>query len=201
MRTVLWLALALATFVLVAVPAAAQPPANTDKLITRIAFGSCCKQGQPQPIWDAIAGAKPDLLVMLGDNIYADTLDMDVLKAKYAMLGAEKGFQKLRSTCPILATWDDHDYGLNDAGAEYAKKKESQQIFLDFFGDAADSPRRKREGVYDAKTFGPPGREVQIVLLDTRYFRSPLMKRLAQEEPQSEPGEGINGPYAPNTDP
>ena len=75
-------------------------------------------------------------------------------------------------TCPILATWDDHDLGANDAGGDYPKKDESQKIFLDFFGDPADSPRRHRPGVYDAKVFGPEGKRVQVILLDTRYFRS-----------------------------
>ena len=97
------------------------------------------------------------------------------------------GYQQLKKTCPILATWDDHDYGLNDAGTEFALKKESQKLFLDFFGEPADSPRRQQEGVYDVKVFGPPGQRVQILLLDTRYFRSPLKKS----------GKG----YVGNTDP
>ena len=92
---------------------------------------------------------------MLGDNIYADTLDMDVMRAKYAKLAAMPGFQLLRKTCPILATWDDHDLGANDAGGDYPKKDESQKIFLDFFGDPDDSPRRHRPGVYDAKVSVP----------------------------------------------
>ena len=48
----------------------------------------------------------------------------------------------------VLATWDDHDYGENDAGSEYPLKETSKQIFLDFFGVAKDSPRRERDGVY-----------------------------------------------------
>lgn len=41
--------------------------------IQRIAFGSCAKHWQTQPIWDAIIEKKPDLSIFLGDNIYADT--------------------------------------------------------------------------------------------------------------------------------
>jgi alkaline phosphatase D len=100
---------------------------------------------------------RPELFLFLGDNIYADTEDMEVMRAKYAQLAAQPGFQKLRETCPILATWDDHDYGENDAGAEYPKKRESQQVFLDFFGVPRDSPRRAREGVYHSEVFGPRG--------------------------------------------
>src|SRR5262249_8359183 len=107
-------------------------------------------------------------------------------------LAAVPGWQKLKQTCPVYATWDDHDYGENDAGAEYPRKVESQKLFLDFFGEPADSPRRKREGVYDARVFGPADQRVQVILLDTRYFRGPLKKKA-----KSAPSEG---PYVPNTD-
>jgi hypothetical protein len=63
----------------------------------------------------------------------------------------------------------EHDYWENDAGAEYPLKETSKQIFPDFFGMARDSPRRARDGVYHAEVTGPPGRQVQIILLDTRY--------------------------------
>jgi alkaline phosphatase D len=167
-----------------------------EKPLARIAFGSCAKQDKPQPIWDAVVETQPEMFVFLGDNIYADTHDMDVMRAKYQLLGDQPGFIKLKKTCPIIATWDDHDYGLNDAGAEYSKRRESQQIFLDFFGIAKDDPRRKQEGVYSSQVFGPPGKRVQIVLLDGRYHRSPLKLGFKP----GEPGDGFRGKYAPNTD-
>ena len=79
--------------------------------LTRIALGSCARQKEPQPIWDSVVKARPDLFLFLGDNIYGDSRDMDVLRAKYAQLAEKPGFQKLRAACPILAVWDDHDYG------------------------------------------------------------------------------------------
>lgn len=164
--------------------------------LSRIAFGSCAKQDKPQPIWDAVVDLKPQRFVFLGDNIYADTEDMDVMRAKYALLEKQPGYQQLKKLCPILATWDDHDYGGNDAGAKYPKKKEAQQVFLDFLGLARDDPRRKQEGVYNAHVFGPAGKRVQIILLDGRYFRSPLKKGFKA----GEPGEGSRGKYVPNTD-
>ncbi|MCA9435578.1 MAG: DUF1080 domain-containing protein [Candidatus Omnitrophica bacterium] len=166
-------------------------------VLSRIAFGSCARQGQPQPIWDSIAASDPDVFLFIGDNIYGDSEDMEVLKEKWNMLASEPGYQKLKETCPILATWDDHDYGVNDGGADYPMKKESQKVFLDFFGEPQDSPRRKSEGVYDAKVFGPEGKRVQVILLDTRYFRSPLKT----EENPFEEGEGVGGSYVPDYDP
>jgi alkaline phosphatase D len=181
---------ALLSLVVAALPSLA-PARESTKPLSRIAFGSCAHQDRPQPIWEAIVGTKPELFLFLGDNIYADTADMKVLRARYAKLAALPGYRKLRKTCPVLATWDDHDYGFNDSGSEYPKKRESQQVFLDFFGVPKDSPRRKRAGVYHAAVFGPAGKRVQVILLDTRYHRSPLKKGAGRR----------GGPYVPNTAP
>jgi alkaline phosphatase D len=75
---------------------------------------------------------------------------------------------------PVLATWDDHDYGSNDAGGDFPYKDEAKALFLDFWQIAEDDPRRTREGIYHAQVFGPAGKRLQVVLLDTRSFRSPL---------------------------
>ena len=97
------------------------------------------------------------LVLMLGDNIYGDTRDPAVLAAKYAQLAAQPGFRRLRDRVPVLATWDDHDYGENDAGGDYPMKEASRRMFCDFWGVAADSPRRSRDGIYDAVEFAAGG--------------------------------------------
>ena len=117
------------------------------------------------------------------------------MKAKYDKLAALPGWQKLVATCPIFATWDDHDYGKNDQGVDYPHKVESQRLFCDFFKVPADSPLRAQKGVYQAKTFGPVGKRVQVILLDGRYHRSPLKKAATVL-----PGTRIR-PYLPNPDP
>jgi alkaline phosphatase D len=103
--------------------------ADASPALTRIAFGSCAKQSKDQPIWDAVLATKPELFVFLGDNIYGDTRDMKELRAKYAQLAAKPGFQRLRASTPLLATWDDHDFGEDDAGADYPMKEESRRSF------------------------------------------------------------------------
>ncbi|HVL11390.1 MAG TPA: alkaline phosphatase D family protein [Gemmata sp.] len=185
---------------LVLILTALGPAARADepKLISRVAFGSCVDQAKPVPVFDAVAAAKPDLLVMLGDNMYADLdrkvqVTPEVIRAKYALMDKVPGFAKLRQTCPVVGTWDDHDYGKNDAGVEWEHKDPAQAAFLDFFGVAKDDPRRDRKGVYHAEVYGPPGRRVQVILLDTRYHRSPIKK--APFDPQTR-----IAPYVPNTD-
>lgn len=145
--------------------------------ITRLACGSCYKPGRDSGIWKTIAAAKPQLFLFMGDNIYADTDDMAVMRAKYAALLKQPGYSALREQTRILPIWDDHDYGRNDAGADYPKREESQQIFLDTFAFPADHPARTTPGIYHSWTGGPAGKRLQIILLDTRYFRSPIEQK------------------------
>jgi alkaline phosphatase D len=145
--------------------------------LARIGFGSCAKQTKPQPIWDAILELDPELFIMLGDNVYGDTRDPAVLQQQYDLLAAQPGFRRLRERTPILATWDDHDYGEDDAGADYPMKEASRRIFCDFWGESAQSPRRTRDGIYTAHVFGPAGRRVQVLLPDLRFNRTPITLR------------------------
>ncbi len=156
--------------------AAAQKHAASDRTLRRIAFGSCAHQAKEQPIWDTILASKPDLMIMLGDNIYGDTRDPQVMRDKYAMLAAKPGFKKVRDAIPMCATWDDHDFGEDDAGGDYPMKEESRRIFCDFWGEAADSVRRTRDGIYTSYMFGPRGKRVQVILPDLRFNRTPIRK-------------------------
>ncbi len=178
---------------------------QTDRILTRIAFGSCAKSDKPQPIWDAVLAAEPDLFIFLGDNVYLDTRDPEVMRQKYAELAGQPGYQRLKASVPILAIWDDHDYGENDAGADYPMKEESRRQFLDFFGEPVDSPRRTRDGIYTAQVFGPAGQRVQVLLPDLRWNRTPLVElELGEQdydgwvERRAEAGLSTPGPYMRN---
>lgn len=144
--------------------------------LSRIAFGSCANQTMAQPIWDPILAYRPDLFIFTGDNVYGDfnAADAADLKRAYAEASHIAGYSKLRDTVPHLAVWDDHDYGANDGGADFAHKAVSKELFLDFWNAPATDARRQREGIYDSRVIGPPGMRVQIILLDVRWFRSPL---------------------------
>ncbi|WP_420146489.1 alkaline phosphatase D family protein [Spirosoma sp.] len=146
------------------------------KPVTTIAFGSCSRQSLPQPLWDDVVAQKPDVWIWLGDNIYGDSENMDTLRAKYAMQKANPVYQQLRQSASIIGVWDDHDYGVNDGGKEYPKRKESQQVMLDFLDVPTTSPLRTQEGTYSAHVYGPKGKRVKVILLDARYFRDPLKK-------------------------
>lgn len=145
----------------------------------RVAFGSCFSPWQPDlGIWSTIAATEPDLFLFLGDNVYArretDDPALPGLRAAYAELAQNEGFAALRAATPVLPVWDDHDYGFNDAGASYAARESSEALFEDVWDVSPADPRRARDGIYFARTLGPPGRRLQLIMLDTRFFRSPL---------------------------
>ena len=173
--------------------------------ITRIAFGSCAKQWEPQPIWNSVAAAKPDIFLFIGDAIYGDwhgdqpfTPTRESLEADWKKLSMIPEFAAVRKQVPFMATWDNHDYGSHNGGAEFELKEMSKDVFLNFFGEPANSERRHTPGIYAAKILGPEGRRVQIILLDTRWFRSPFKK----DERSAEQRKAIGkvGKYAPNID-
>ncbi|MGB5553069.1 MAG: alkaline phosphatase D family protein [Flavobacteriaceae bacterium] len=147
---------------------------SNEKSDFTLAFGSCNKVEIENPLWDDILGTKPDVWIWGGDNIYADTDDMKKLRAMYLAQQQRPGYVTLKKSVPVIGTWDDHDYGLNDGGVEFSAKKLSQQAFLDFLQVPLDSPRRAQEGVYAAHEYHTEKGKIKVLVLDTRYFRTAL---------------------------
>lgn len=161
-------------------------PANITT--SSITFGSCLRQWESQPVWHSIARLKPEAFIFLGDNMYADVGDYlnrpepQRIADAYAELQSSLDFQAFREASreqEILwyATWDDHDYGRNDSGADYPHKLAAKHYFLDFFNlTSTSSGDASQPGIYQSQRLQLQGLDIQLVLLDTRSFRSPLKK-------------------------
>jgi alkaline phosphatase D len=164
--------------------------------VQKIAFGSCIDQTKAQPIWQAILANHPDLFIFGGDNVYASSQpwQLSALEKAYATQAAQEGFAQIRERVAHVAIWDDHDMGLNDGGADFPFKQPAKNAFMDFWQLPSDDPRRTREGLYHAMTFGKTGQRVQVILLDTRWFRS----RPKVTDQRDAPGKER---YVPDTDP
>lgn len=181
---------------------AAQPmpsaPLAARKTLSRIVFASCAQQNEDQSIWDRIAAENPDLVLYMGDNVYGDVRSGDPalpeLKAAYMRLAMSEPFARLRARAPVLTVWDDHDMGANDGGADFALKERSEALFDYVWAIPDDDPRRARPGVYGAWILGEEGKRVQVVMLDTRFFRSPL-------KPTDDPGAHGKERWLPDADP
>lgn len=164
----------------VEMPVAGQGPAlSPAATLTRIAVGSCNHQSAAQHMWAQIAAAGPQLFLMIGDNVYGDAgwdgdAGLDSLRRAYALQASHPEFAGFRSKVPMMATWDDHDFGFNDAGGSFPFRLWSETLFETFWGATEDV--RSRAGVYDSSITGPAGKRVQVILLDTRFFRSDLKR-------------------------
>jgi alkaline phosphatase D len=105
----------------------------------RLVFLSCMtpRLVKPQPVWNHVAALAPDVLLLLGDNVYLDVPDVWIetlqkmdpdpfanhLLTRYREQLAEPGFAAVVRDTAIrkFAIWDDHDFMWNDAnGGEFA---------------------------------------------------------------------------------
>jgi alkaline phosphatase D len=136
----------------------------------RIGFGSCARlQRHPvQPIWDGLERARPDLFFWLGDNVYADTLEPQILFEEYLRQRDIPNCRRFMAGRPQFAVWDDHDFGQNDNDRRNPIREASLDVFnrvwLNPAAGEAGSP-----GVYFRYSYGG----ADFFFLDNRYHRDP----------------------------
>eukprot|EP00050_Salpingoeca_kvevrii_P009847 m.310292 g.310292 ORF g.310292 m.310292 type:complete len:481 (-) comp24848_c0_seq1:82-1524(-) len=201
---------ALLLAVLVATAAGWQRETVHSRAVSRIAFGSCAKQRLAQPVWGPIGAAQPDVWIWTGDAVYAKGASLAALRDALEDMCARPEYSEFVRTArrpkgthtatAIVGTWDDHDFGINDARGtdERVAPALREQLFKAFLdsdcspdtdlardaglprgfedleevqlGAAAPPPT----GLYASHTFVNPDNEherVRVILLDTRTFR------------------------------
>lgn len=171
------------------------PSKALPRTLSRIAFGSCLNENEDQTIWNKMAAENPDAFIFMGDNVYGDAYRsnplfsdpaMPKMRSSYNKLAQSTPFANFRAQVPVIPIWDDHDYGANDGGTDYLFKDQAEQLFLDAWAIPQNDVRRKREGVYTSKIIGDAGQRVQIILLDTRSFRTYLQATDKRNAPGKE---------------
>ena len=150
---------------------------DTNKDLTLIGIGSCSDQNLPQPIWKTIKEANPQLFIMMGDNVYASKKEDKPIIDQYIKMNSISEYKDLRESIPFLAIWDDHDYGQNDGGSDNAEKDEARRVFLNYWSYLKFTmPKDQNGALYHSRIVGTKNRKVQIILLDTRWDRTALVK-------------------------
>ncbi len=177
--------------------AAVNPALATNTVLTRFAFGSCLNENREMKIWDVIAAQKPQAFLLIGDNVYGDTGNfsdaaLPTLAQSYKKLSSRQEFDRFRRSVPMMTTWDDHDFGANDAGGSFAFKEYAEKIYETYWASSDDV--KSRPGVYESKILGPEGKRVQFIILDSRFFRSDLART-----PYRDPAPAL-GWYIPSND-
>lgn len=149
---------------------------DTGKELTLIGLGSCSDQNLAEPIWKTIKQANPQLFIMMGDNVYASRKDDKPIIDQYIKMNQISEYKDLREAIPFLATWDDHDYGQNDGGFDNPEKDEARRVFLNYWSYLKFTMPKDQQGVYHSRIIGSKNRKVQIIMLDTRWDRSALVR-------------------------
>ncbi|MDO8544752.1 MAG: alkaline phosphatase D family protein [Opitutaceae bacterium] len=138
---------------------------------TRVAFSSCVGRSgfMTAAIW-AEMSARPrfDLLLMLGDNTYADSTVPEIQRRHYYDHRGTLGYAEITRRVPTYAIWDDHDYGPNDSDRTAQGKEISLQTFQQFWANPGYG-QRDDPGAYFKFSRG----DVDFFMLDNRYHRSP----------------------------
>ncbi len=188
MKTVLKL-----TIILLALVSGCQKKQSANDSVSQketiIAFGSCNRPELDQLIWQPIIDHDPEVFIWLGDIIYGDSHDTNVLRDMYNHQKSNPEYKELLQSTPVIGIWDDHDYGVNDGGKFFSEKEASKSELLDFL-DVPDSAEvRSHEGAFSSYQIDNANSKIKVVLLDGRYFRDTLIL-------SDQPGEK----YIPNPD-
>jgi phosphodiesterase/alkaline phosphatase D-like protein len=131
------------------------------------------------PMWEQMRRQNPEMIVLNGDLVYVDSFEF-VERQKATELDIWFRFidalnrlpvYRWQDIKPILATWDDHDFGTNDADRTFKSKIAARRIFLAFFGgkNLKGTYELENESVY----FKFNGFNQKMLFLDNRYFRQP----------------------------
>ena len=159
----------------------------------KIGLGSCLDQDYPQPIWQSIKKEGLDYFIFLGDNVYGDTRYGSLRKMKSAYDKQKKVLPDFLNDISIFSIWDDHDFGINDGGADYRFKRRAQELYIDFWEITKDDDRSNREGIYFSKNEIFFDKKFKFIFLDTRFFRSKLKGKKSNYIENIEPDATILG--------
>ncbi|MBL0953479.1 MAG: alkaline phosphatase family protein [Leptospira sp.] len=167
-------------FILLCLSSLTIPLLAKDSKTLSIGFGSCLHQEKESPILKTIQSEKLNYFIMLGDNIYSDQLSANDKIPAYEKQFNRPEWKAIQKDTKLLFTWDDHDYGVNDSGAEYGDKINSRNIFLKYvlpmMPKQISLGTENNEGIFYSYWIPFQGKKIHIVIPDTRYFRSPLEK-------------------------
>lgn len=151
---------------------------------TRFVAASCMDQNlikEQRSMWAAVFQNKPELIFLLGDNVYATInkpkmgpVTPKILWSSYVQSRINLDLYHAPKLVPTLAIWDDADYGEPDGDRDYKYRKDSSEIFHIFYPQEPDY----------LNFFSGPGTahfflgfQMNFALMDARFFRSPKGER------------------------
>jgi len=133
------------------------------------------RKGYPeQPVWDTIRAKGPDFAMINGDTVYFTGSDYNketgviygrVLQ-RHLEQRREPHFAKFVSSIPTYMTWDDHDFGENNAFGDQKGKENSLAAVKALWANPSYGTN-ELPGVFYTYYWG----NVHFLVLDDRWYR------------------------------
>ncbi|MGE3974568.1 MAG: alkaline phosphatase D family protein [Bdellovibrionales bacterium] len=139
----------------------------------KIAVMSCIKDSESArtKMWISAQKSNADYYFMIGDTVYGDSFfshGPDKLWSRFIETRMNISYYQWKNLKPVLAVWDDHDYGKNNEDGEYEHKDGTLKVFKAFYGqEAMDSVLVP--GPANSMYFR--GFNQNFLFLDSRYYR------------------------------
>lgn len=124
-----------------------------------------------QPVWNEILNHRPDLLLLLGDNVYAKKgiFSKKILEERYKLQCDEPNFSRLLKKVPYIPIWDNHDLGIYnpqfgfDVSSEH--KNEARSLFDKYLKKGSIVPNTPE--VYCSCIIN----NIKFIMLDVRSYQ------------------------------
>ncbi|MCM2282374.1 MAG: alkaline phosphatase D family protein [Bdellovibrionaceae bacterium] len=154
---------------------------------TRFVLASCMHDDwlkESPAMWDALSAAKPDFVFLLGDCVYVDTgpwssITPERIWRRYVETRLTLGLYRWTQLIPVIATWDDHDFGKNDKDSRWGMKDASRAIFDAMYAQEPTDDGAVFAGPGIARGFHAYGH--RFLVTDGRSFRSSRWARAQRE--------------------
>lgn len=129
-------------------------------------------------MWKSIAARDPDMLLLLGDNVYIDEPELpNYQRYLYSRRQSQLEFRSLCAKTAVYSIWDDHDFGDNDCfgGPEIDKpawKRPVWRLFKLNWINPGYGGGEQQPGCWYDFVRG----DVHFIMLDGRYYRTPKVE-------------------------
>ncbi len=124
--------------------------------------------GNKMFIFENMAKQEANFMLWLGDNTYTREVDYSSkwgLNYRYSHTRKLPEMQAFLAKMPHYATWDDHDYGPNNANKSFKFREFSKELFDNYWGNPSSG--QLGQGIYTNVKYG----DCEFFLCDDRYFR------------------------------
>ena len=142
----------------------------------RLAFGGgAAYLPYKEHMWTTIEDCDPDLLLLLGDNVYIDDPTNETYQRYlYYRRQCQPDFRRLVASSAVYSIWDDHDFGKDDCHGgplvdKPAWKRPVWHVFQENWVNPNYGGGDATPGCWYEFAWG----DVQFIMLDGRYYRDP----------------------------